>query len=559
MADDRKLSPFLVAAVLLVSCSVQALAWGLVVHSRLRYFADAGYFIEQLAAHADYGRALYTGLEFAYGPLLFYPTLWLHALLRSSWTTAYFATLLLETSVGLLLLAFVLNSLPILPRDRRLGLLLLAAGSLTPLLGLNYTFFRFLSPFAALLFATRSASLLKTAVLLTTLELLLLGISPEIGLAFLIGSLCFAVLRAIQPPQQSPPGSTSPGQSRRRNLAWLLAGILPILAALLALATAGRPYLRMLASFSHGALNLPVAPYPHLLIFLFATVWLVPSRLGSTLRRNAPHALQTVSCYALGLALLPAALGRCDPLHVFFNGAGLLILSLVALRTASRPTRIAWIAALLLLVGWEQAVSNGLYAERTADTLRLTLMPRLPRRGHLLYAAVARFNPHIADHLRPTPNVEYHLDVPALERIVGSSPVATPLEVSPAVEDALKRSHHYRSDFFAFFGDVMNLSSEQHKIHDLNQARWALLPADPEDPLVETPRTIDGVQGFAFPYPLRHPIPFHSGQAFDDNLDDNWVELQHFGPYVLYRNALPNAARTGQPDSAKSTTWQPAE
>ena len=77
-----------------------------VAASHLRYLADADYFIEQMSSHAEYGGALYTQLEFAYGPLLG-PTILLHAALHCSWMTAYFLTLALDQSIGLGLLAYV--------------------------------------------------------------------------------------------------------------------------------------------------------------------------------------------------------------------------------------------------------------------------------------------------------------------------------------------------------------------------------------------------------------------------------------------------------------------
>ena len=563
--DDRQLSPSLVIVGLLAAALFHLAAGWLVAHSHLRYTADAGYFIEQLSAHADDGRSLYTSLEFAYGPLLFYPTVLLHSLLRSSWLTAYFVSLALDSSLGLLLLAYILNSLPIRRSDRTFGFVLLSLGSITPLLGLNYTFLRFLSPFAALIFATgfnsaqlpkpnsrpSSGPLLRSIALLTVCELLLLAISPEIGIAFLFGAVAFAMLRIIEPDLSGSGAASSQtaaaplGVSRRqplhRRLPWLLAAIVPALCGILALGTAGRSYLRMLSSFSHGALNLPVAPYPHLLVFLFAVVWLVPHALGRALRQTksrAPYSLRTVPCYAIGIALLPAALGRCDPLHVFFNGAGLLLLSLVAIHSALRRTRVAWLVAFVVFIAWEQAINNSLYADRTTDTLRVALMARLPaglRRP--LLAALAPINPSLASQLIPSPaDADYQLDLPALERWVGNAPVATPLEVSPLVESALKASHHYRTGFYAFFVDVMNPTAEATKIRELNQYTWALLPFDPDDPFLETPRNIDGVQGFAFPYPLRHAIPYPLGQAFDSNIDDNWKEKARFGPYVLYRH-----------------------
>lgn len=518
--EPERLGPLSIRIVVLATCAFFAIAEWLVAQSHLRYIADVGYFIEQMTSHAEYGRTLYTELEFAYGPLLFYPTIFLQRLLHCSWLTAYFVTLAIDQSVGLVLLAYVLNELPFAGRDRRIGFVLFAIGALNPLLGLNYTFLRLITPFATLLLATRSDSLWRTTVLLAAGELLQLGISPELGFAFLAGAMTFVVLRAF-----------------RDGLRWLIAAVAPALGLLIFLLTFGRPYLRMLASFSRGALNLPVAPYPHILIFLIALVWLVPLSLGKALRSNQPKSLRMAACYALAIGLLPAAFGRCDPLHVFFNGIGVFVLSLACIRTQPARVRTVWLGCLVIFVAWLHYVNGSLYLDRTADTLRIALIPRLPERLRAsVLAAVDRKDPDLADHLRPNAtDAEYRIDVSALEHEVGYALVATPLEISPTVEDALKRSHHYRSDFYSFFVDVMNPASEAKKIRDLNEAEWALLPAEPEDPFLETPQNIDGVQGFAFPYPQRNPIPYDLGSAFSDNLERQWIQVRKFGPYILYR------------------------
>lgn len=285
--DAHQLRPALIGVVVLATCLLFAIAGSLVARSHLRYIADAGYFIEQMSSHAEFGRSLYTELEFAYGPLLFYPTVLLHRLLHTGWLTAYLLILMLDASLGLVLLAYVLNALPIHGHDRRFGFILLAIGALNPLLGLNYTLLRFLAPFAILLFGTRSPSLTRTTLLFAAGEILLLGISPELGFAFLIATLASTGLNVWS-----------------HGARWLLLITAPVVGATVFLLLAGKPYLRMLNSFSHGALNLPVAPYPHILVFLFALVWLVPRALGVAFRQNPDESTRLLAFYALGLAFL---------------------------------------------------------------------------------------------------------------------------------------------------------------------------------------------------------------------------------------------------------------
>ena len=397
--------------------------------------------------------------------------------------------------------------------------MILATGALNPLLGLNYTFLRFVTPYAVLLFATRRSSMWQVATLLAAGEVLALGISPEIGFASFLGAVAFCFLSALC------------GDRR-----WVLVAAAPAMGTAVFISLARQPYLRMLHSFSRGALNLPVAPYPHILVFLVALVWIVPVTVGTYLGSRRTVGVRMAACYAIGIGLVPPALGRCDPLHVFFNGAGILVLSLVAIRSLPRAVRLGWMASLVLLVGWMQWVNNTLYLERTADTIRVALMPRLsaPLRDRLLLV-VDQYSSDLADHLRPAAqDHDYQLDVSGLEQEVGHAPVATPWEVSPSVEEELRRTGHYLPDYFCFFVDVLSDVSEQMKIYNLNKANWALLPAEREDVFLETPQNIDGVQGFLFPYRDRHPLPYSLGEAFNQNLDDNWIEVKRFGPYMLY-------------------------
>ena len=125
--------------------------------------------------------------------------------------------------------------------------------------------------------------------------------------------------------------------------------------------------------------------------------------------------------------------------------------------------------------------------------------------------------------------------MPALEREVGSALVATPLEVEPSIEEALKRSHHYRTDYYAYGVDLFSAPAEARKIDEMNQAEWALLPTNPDDPFIETPQTLDGVQGFTFPYRARNPIPFYPGSAFAENLSAHWTAVKTLDAYTLYK------------------------
>ena len=512
----------LLLGVLVITWLLTAVSGCLVRASHLRYTSDAGYFMEQMATHVETGWALYSQIEFPYGPLLCYPAVWLHALLRCSWMAAYFLTLAMNQTLGVILLAVLLNGLPMRKRERHFGFCLLALGAFSPLLGLNYTLLRFVTPFALLLLATRRSSRWWTAGWFLVGELVLLGISPEQALAFAAATAAYAALRG----------------PRRQGfwIALLFAGQIAEVA--LFRHSAGPGYLAFLHLASLGTLNLPVGPYPHILIFLFAAVWLVPSKCGA-ISRDDPRGGQLAAQYALALAMVPAALGRGDPLHIFFNAAGLLVLSLVAISGQSARKRVAWMTAMLVLVGWEQWVNQRVYLYRTLDTMRLAVMPRLSPSTQAAVLSAFRWNPHLQVRLGPffpnDPNF-YTLDVPALERRVGQSPVATPLEVSPLVETALKRSGHYQADSFAFMFDVLDRDAEGQKIATFDAAEWALLPRILELGFLETPGNLGNLQGVRLPYPVRHNVPYYPRAALLQHIGQAWSKVCDLGPYTLYRH-----------------------
>ena len=65
--------------------------------------------------YTDYGRNLYTQIEFSYGPLIFYGPVVVRRLLNPfhlSANGAFLATLMLEITIGLLMMAYLINHLP---------------------------------------------------------------------------------------------------------------------------------------------------------------------------------------------------------------------------------------------------------------------------------------------------------------------------------------------------------------------------------------------------------------------------------------------------------------
>lgn len=521
-AATGKLSGRFVLGVIAGSSAVLALAGAAVMAAHQRYLGDAGYLIEQASTWSDTGRHLYSQIEFAYGPLLLLPEIALSRIAHLSMTQAYFIVLPVESALGLWMVAWLLNQLPVRPHLRQATLVLLALGALTPHLGLNYTFFRFASPLVFFLFAVRRAgSPGRTALLLSFALILQAAISPELAFALAVGVLAYAGLRTWQ-----------------SGAAWLLAGVVPLTVLAVLLLSVGHGYLRMVSTFSAGVLNLPVGPYPHILILLFALTWLVPVYLGRSALFRDTYGSSLLGLYAIALAMIPAALRRCDPLHVFFNGTGILILSVAAVSRSSRPARILWVGCLALLVLWEHRVNEALFSWRTAWTVQHAILPHTPTALQPAVVALTTLpDRNLGSFFSQPPVSEEIPDLHAIYAIIGSGSLAIPFEIPPDMETALKDAHHYSPLSHAFAVDMMDSTAERAAVTELDGYQWLLLPNPLQLSSYQSfPNRLGPLQGMRMYFHTREPILFTPGEIFDRGIAREWTPVRSFGHFTLYRH-----------------------
>ncbi len=302
----------------------------------------------------------------------------------------------------------------------------------------------------------------------------------------------------------------------------------------------------MAATFSRGTLSLPVGPYPHILVFLFALVWLVPVGLGLIADPAKEKGARLLAVYVASVAMLPAALGRCDPLHVMFNGVGVLVLSLLLVSRTSHRVRMAWVAAIALLVFWNQRVNDTLFELRTAYILRQTVMPhvpagvraaigRMPGRNRLLFLHALVEEPR---------QPEFQIDTAQLGRIVGANgTVIAPLALSPTVEQELKDTHHYSPTYYAFLVDMMNPAAEQRVVDEMDRQHWMLMPDGWKTGGQPLPKDVGMFQGLNLHYRERNAPLYLPGLLIKQDQDEHWVAVRKFGPYVLYEHKDPGPAR----------------
>ena len=516
-----KLPSRLVAVTVAVCACVDAALCALMASAHVR-FADGAYFIDQISEHVEYGRKLYDQIEFPYGPIIFYGPVVVHALL-SPWhvplAAAYFVTLVAEHVIGLLLVAYVLNSLPIVRKWKIVVFLFCAPLAVPFTYGLNYTFFRALGSVAVLVAAVRLKSVWQIAGCLAVGEVISLGISPEMGFAFGAASVAFAAYKFLADGK-----------------VWLAAIVSPVVGAAIFFVAAGPGYLRMLKLFAHGVYNLVVQPLPHILLFLFALVWLVPIALAQSLGEKESNAPLLLALYVFSIALLPVAFGRADPGHILFNGITLYMLSAVAIRSYSSRVQAVWVTCVAAMFLFTAQIDTRPWV----GSLRWTLTHGVARIGSdaqakSLRGLVGYLSPSLANKMTiDRPEDDADALVASLRSIVGNDQVIAPEALDWQEERALKRSGNYAPTFYNFRVAVLDATAETREIQEFNSFAWALIPKNVDLVITETPATTAAYVGFDLHYAERR-VPYVVGPRFTRNLEQNWQPHAEVGNYELYR------------------------
>ena len=479
--------PILAGALLIALWTAGMGAW--INHAHVRY-GESAYFLERMRDALQFHPALYRSLEFPYGPLLLLPPVWAARWLPLALDPAYWAWLTILNTTGILLAGYILNRLPLTRPARWVLFALCCFEQMHPLLGPNYTLGKFLLPFAVLLWGTRLRGPVRQALGLAAGHLLTILVSPELGLGLAAGIAGWAALNAW----------------RERSPAPLLSWLAPVAGYGIFLAMYGRGFLDRLGNASAGALNLVIEPLPHTYILLAALVWLAPVAVGLALHNRSPRAPLLAGIFLLSLGLLPGALGRADPLHVYFNAWGLLTLSAIGLERLSRTRAALWLAALVVLGLQTQATNLHVYGRQLKD---------------LAHSAPSR----------PDFNAQ------ALQAITGGEPVAAPALLSLPLADelTLRRANLLPLDLNAGLADLWDANGESAKIDRLRRFHWALVPATSYVQAEGSPNDarLKVLLRFGYRYPQRRE-PYPVGALVEHELATNWTPAARFGNTVLY-------------------------
>ena len=309
-----------------------------VVAGRYHGFGESYYLIDRIAL-LDQGRVPYRDFEFVYGPAQLYGPQLLHHILPLGIGDAYYLFWALSYLIGAYLLFKCIDEIQFpSPAKRAIYVMLFAAGLFATIrMGTNYTFLRYALPLYLVVKLNtrfrdaRTPRILFDVLLCSIFCATLVLSSPETAVAFGFASGCIALFcRTI-------------ALSRRALITGLLiAGYGAIFAIALKLHV-----LDAMLADGGGAISFPIVPGPPILVYFVAifitACWLYRSILSRTM--DDP----TLGLLFFSIPMIAAALGRCDPSHVFWNGLATFLASLLYMSLFRRAWAVYGLAYLLFV------------------------------------------------------------------------------------------------------------------------------------------------------------------------------------------------------------------
>ncbi len=337
---------FRLAGRIAVACSVAGALVVWLCAALLAPLAEAQYFLDRFETYRMGGQ-LYRTFEFDYGPLMFYPPIWIARALHISLGNGHYIAWTLQCALGTWVLW---KTVAVAARGTRHGrtiFLLFWAFFFAALIdsGPNYTPLRFCG---TLLFAlgthqlySRGASFTATFGLASVGAAAMLFYSPEQGVALTIGTVLFFLICA------------RPG--RPGTLAGLAAFVL-VMAAIFCIGFR-LGLLNNLRTVGGGALNFP-------LLFSFQTLVLLSLEtvagcivIAAFRKRKSLHPLLYLIC--ISAVTIPAAFSRADVGHILLNTLGALLAALIVLSQYPAIWRWTWPCfAVVILTGFYVHVST---------------------------------------------------------------------------------------------------------------------------------------------------------------------------------------------------------
>src|SRR5215467_609986 len=261
------------------------------------------------------------------------------------WRTAYYLSYFAGNVLGVWMILLLLNQ-GVLPRGRKeIAFCLLGAAGLVPYMGLNGNLVRYLPPYVSVVVAhrlmSRPGGAAWTILVVAALGSVNVLISPEIGVAFVVGWVAYCLFMAVVDPRRA-----------------MVAGSGLIVVFLLTALTLPREYAGSVFSFTGGANNFPLVPAAHIVFYLLTVFLTVPRLLADAVPSARPDGAMLFGLAAISVVMIPGALSRADPPHVLFFGLGVSLLFFVLAAHGSRRVFALAVTAYAIIVIGGLHVSN---------------------------------------------------------------------------------------------------------------------------------------------------------------------------------------------------------
>lgn len=285
------------------------------------------------------GKVPYRDFFYNYGPATLYLPYGLSAATGGdvSFETAYLVAMVAFTAIGFWGLFLLVRTLALPTPQRAIALGLSLAAWATINMGLQYTPLRFFVVPGCIVLLDAALNRLhgiqsswrRFAIPLISAAaaaFACLVISPEMGIAGSLGVIAFGVPRWMA------------GKRGESVAFWL--GCLAVNGAMLLLFP---DYLLSVVAFASGAANFPIYPNLHNIVLVGISLCVFPSLIAAALQNPSDCRASLEMGLAVGGGMmLPAALGRCDPGHVFINTTVPATIMFAAAWARGRRAFVAW-------------------------------------------------------------------------------------------------------------------------------------------------------------------------------------------------------------------------
>ena len=368
--------------------------------------AEAQYFLDRFEMFRMGGR-LYRDFEFDYGPLMFYPTVWIARAGHISLGNSHYIAWIIQWTLG----AWVLwKTVTVAARGTSHGrtiFLLLSAFFLTAVIdsGPNYTPLRFCGTLAFALgvhhLYSRGASHAATFGFASLGAATMLFYSPEQGIALTIGTVLYFVICA----HPARPGTLTG-----------LAGFILTMAAVFWFGFR-MGLLNNIRTVGGGALNFPLLFSFQTLVLLLLEVVAGCIVIASFRTRTSRHQLLYLIC--ISAVTIPAAFSRADVGHILINTLGALLAALIVLSQYPAIWRWTWPSFAILLLLSAYGHFTGYRDTIREEVMTVTFDPRVHspavEKAYTAFVKLTNRNPEarIAE-LRAQFNGKLALDAPRL-------------------------------------------------------------------------------------------------------------------------------------------------